>query len=111
MDLTKVEEGLRADLASMDAEIAELTKPPQDSGSIAFGKRIGDGTNEAIDRFNSVGVANDIEVIRENTIRALAKLEEGTYGTCDKCGTEIPEGRLHAVPSSVLCIECARKLP
>ncbi len=111
VDLAEVETRLRTDLESIDAEIGELTKPPEDSGSIAFGKRIGDGTNEAIDRFNAVGVANDLEAIRERTVRALAKLDEGSYGTCDNCGAEIPEGRLQAAPSSVLCIECARKLP
>jgi RNA polymerase-binding transcription factor DksA len=43
----------------------------------------------------------------EDVDRALAKLEEGTYGLCDRCGLAIPEARLEARPSSVLCVGCA----
>jgi DnaK suppressor protein len=37
---------------------------------------------------------------------ALQRLEEGTFGTCAECGTEISEARLRAVPFAVLCITC-----
>ncbi len=109
MEREEIERRLRADLEQIDAEIAELTKPPEAGATIGFGKRIGEGTNEAIDRFTSVGVANDLQAIKERTERALQKLAEGSYGRCDSCGAEIPEGRLHAAPASSLCIECARK--
>lgn len=39
--------------------------------------------------------------------RALARIEEGNYGTCESCGTEIGDARLEAMPVSVLCIDCA----
>jgi len=39
--------------------------------------------------------------------RALQKLEDGTYGICDRCGRLIPEERLEARPWSVLCVEDA----
>lgn len=38
---------------------------------------------------------------------ALAKLDAGTYGTCESCGHTIPEARLEAVPSARYCIDCA----
>jgi RNA polymerase-binding transcription factor DksA len=38
---------------------------------------------------------------------ALAKLDAGTYGACESCGTTIPEARLEAMPSARLCIDCA----
>lgn len=37
---------------------------------------------------------------------ALQRLEEGTYGTCAECGTEISEARLRALPFATLCISC-----
>ena len=40
-------------------------------------------------------------------MRALEKIEEGTYGTCDSCGAEIPAGRLRIAPESALCVSCA----
>ncbi len=38
---------------------------------------------------------------------ALARMDEGTYGTCSECGAEIPEARLEARPLSVRCVRCA----
>ena len=38
--------------------------------------------------------------------RALAKLENGTYGLCDSCGKPIPPARLEAIPQANLCLEC-----
>jgi DnaK suppressor protein len=40
---------------------------------------------------------------------ALKRIEAGTYGTCTRCGKEIPEERLEARPWSALCIEDQRK--
>jgi len=37
--------------------------------------------------------------------RALAKIEEGTYGICDDTGEEIPKGRLEAMPEAVVTVE------
>ena len=85
-----------------------MTKPPEDAGSISFGKRVGEGTTQAIDRFAEVGVAQEIQPIRERLNRALMKLDEGSYGTCDNCGEPIASGRLNAAPESALCIDCAR---
>jgi DnaK suppressor protein len=38
--------------------------------------------------------------------RALEKLDEGTYGTCDDCGRQIPVARLRAVPWATRCVSC-----
>jgi DnaK suppressor protein len=40
---------------------------------------------------------------------ALARLDEGTYGTCVNCGAQIAPERLEAMPWATLCIECKRK--
>ena len=37
---------------------------------------------------------------------ALKRINDGKYGYCLECGKKIPEGRLRAIPSAVLCIEC-----
>ncbi len=38
--------------------------------------------------------------------RALERLEEGTFGTCEKCGRPISPARLRARPVTTLCIDC-----
>ena len=104
----EIAELLRARLEEVQARLAELAKPPEAGTGIGFGKRIGDGTNEAITRRNEIGVGKSLEVTEEKLERALAKLEDGSYGRCDKCGGPIAPARLEAVPESVLCIDCAR---
>ena len=107
LDPRAIEQQLRSRLAETKERIAELTKPPEAGADIGFGKRIGDGTTEAISRFTDVGVANDLHATEKRIERALEKLGEGTYGTCDECGGEIAAGRLRAAPESAVCIQCA----
>jgi DnaK suppressor protein len=104
----EVEQLLRKRLAELEDRLAEFAKAPEPGAGIGFGKRIGDGTNEAISRRNEIGVGNSLLVTEEKLRRALAKLEEGSYGRCDRCGHEIAPGRLEAAPESSLCIDCAR---
>jgi RNA polymerase-binding protein DksA len=40
---------------------------------------------------------------------ALARIEDGTYGTCTNCGKQIPVERLEAYPWASSCIDCARR--
>lgn len=103
-----VEQRLRSRLDEIEARIADLAKAPEPGAGIGFGKRIGDGTSEAISRRNDIGVGNSLLVTEEKLRRALAKLEEGSYGRCDRCGRPIAAGRLEAAPESALCIDCAR---
>ena len=105
---TDVEQLLRSRLEEIQARLAEFAKAPEPGSGIGFGKRIGDGTSEAISRRNDIGVGNSLLVTEEKLTRALAKLEEGSYGRCDRCGGEIAPGRLAAAPESSLCIDCAR---
>lgn len=37
---------------------------------------------------------------------ALARIEQGRYGLCMKCGKRIPQARLEAIPYALLCIDC-----
>jgi DnaK suppressor protein len=94
----------RADLV---ARMAGLTSAPTDSGGISFGKRVGDGTSIAVERLTQVAAHEQLLLQVEEVDRALTKLDEGTYGVCDRCGGAIPEGRLEVHPTAVLCVACA----
>ncbi|WP_309660918.1 TraR/DksA family transcriptional regulator [Sphingomonas sp.] len=41
--------------------------------------------------------------------QALARIEDGGYGECVRCGEEIVVARLEARPEAALCINCARE--
>jgi DnaK suppressor protein len=94
----------------LETELAALTTVPRDPmAAISFGKRIGDGTTEAVERINQTGAANVIAAMLGDVERALEKLVDGTYGVCDNCGEPISEARLEARPWSVLCVSCSAK--
>lgn len=38
--------------------------------------------------------------------KALARIADGTYGTCEECGVEIPVERLEAMPATPYCVNC-----
>jgi DnaK suppressor protein len=40
---------------------------------------------------------------------ALQRIDDGTYGTCVSCSSEIPRERLEANPWASLCIDCKRR--
>ena len=40
---------------------------------------------------------------------ALARLDAGTYGLCERCGQQIGEARLDALPAARTCIGCAAR--
>lgn len=101
---------LAADTVGRGARSPRRAQGAPESGSgIGFGKRIGDGTTEAIGRFTDVGVADSLEAIEAQLERALAKLAEGSYGACDSCGAEIAAGRLRIRPESTVCVDCAAR--
>jgi DnaK suppressor protein len=106
-DLDAVRAELERRRAEAGARVAELAKAPELGQAQGFGKRIGDGTTEAISRLTDIGVGRSLESGLARTERALAKLDEGSYGVCDRCGEAIPERRLEAMPDSVLCVSCA----
>jgi RNA polymerase-binding transcription factor DksA len=43
--------------------------------------------------------------------RALSRINEGTYGTCERCGQPIHPDRLAVLPGVRTCIHCARSGP
>jgi len=42
---------------------------------------------------------------------ALGKIENGTYGMCDRCGKPIDPDRLKILPHANYCMECLNKFP
>jgi len=107
LDLEAIRRELEAHRATTRERVAALAKRPERGTAQGFGKRIGDGTTEAVGRLTEIGVGRSLESTLRRTERALAKLDGGTYGICDRCGEPIEPARLTAMPDSVLCLSCA----
>jgi len=106
MELDAVQTLLAKRRQQLSDELAELTKPPEAGSNLSFGKRIGEGTTEAVERISSSAAARSIAAALADVDRALAKLDEGSYGICDRCGRPITPERLEAIPSATLCVTC-----
>lgn len=52
---------------------------------------------------------NTVDLLRK-VERALARLEDGSYGICESCGQPIPVARLEVLPYSTECVTCARRM-
>jgi len=85
---------------SIGEETEELTFEDNHLGDVAtatFDREMASTLEE-----NSTHVLGEID-------GALARIDEGTYGTCQRCGDSIAEERLEALPWAMLCIDCKRK--
>jgi DnaK suppressor protein len=107
LDLEAVRSELKARRERDRQRLGVLTEHPERGSAVSFGKRIGDGTSEAVSRLTDVGVGESLERGLERTERALTKLDEGTYGLCDACGEQISSGRLKAMPDAIFCLTCS----
>ena len=93
----------------LEAELEGLTHVPRDpTATVSFGKRVGEGTTEAVERIHSTSAARALAAMLDDVRRALAKLAVGSYGTCDGCGRAIPPERLDAIPGGALRGLCRR---
>jgi RNA polymerase-binding transcription factor DksA len=53
------------------------------------------------------GVLDTLEERLKEITDALARIDNGTYGVCQKCGKKIEEPRLEANPAATTCLACA----
>jgi DnaK suppressor protein len=93
--------------AELKLELDRLTAPPTSGAAVSFGKRVGDGTTEAVERLSTTATARSITHSIGDIDRALAKLDDGSYGRCDVCGKEIGAARMEALPAASRCVLCA----
>ena len=96
---------LRDDLESRASALRSGATVP--SGGISFGKRVGEGTSIAIERFTDVAIHDQIIQQLAAVDEALARVAEGTYGVCEVCGRNIAPERLEAIPWAATCVACA----
>ena len=70
---------------------------------------IGDVATATFDREMASTLEDNSNHVLGEIDGALARIEAGTFGTCEACGKPIDEERLQALPWATLCIEDKRK--
>ncbi|WP_327240396.1 TraR/DksA C4-type zinc finger protein [Streptomyces sp. NBC_01318] len=96
---------LRSELEASGVALAGLMR---DSGNGAGDDEADTGTKN-ITREHEMALAANATEMLEQTERALARLDAGTYGLCEICGKPIGKARMQAFPRATLCVEDKQK--
>jgi RNA polymerase-binding transcription factor DksA len=67
-----------------------------------------EGATLAFERAQVTSLLHDAERRLDELADAQARVEAGTYGVCARCGRAIGAERLAAVPTTRVCVDCAR---
>src|SRR5213083_2779485 len=71
-------------------------------------KDLGDQANTAYTREFFFELGNGDRRLLREVVMALQKIEDGSFGTCERCSEPIADKRLDALPFARHCIDCQR---
>lgn len=71
-----------------------------------FEEGFADAAAATAERTEVIGIVESIKRMLDEVDAALARVADGTYGTCANCGNEIPPARLEFRPESIYCVDC-----
>jgi DnaK suppressor protein len=87
---------------SLEDELGEI-------GGAGTDNHLGDTAGAAYDRELDQGLEEGAQQTLDEIDAALARIDDGTYGSCQRCGGQIGEDRLRAIPWARLCIDDQRR--
>ncbi|PZN06859.1 MAG: transcriptional regulator [Bacillota bacterium] len=100
---------IAADLR-FDSDIGRLSLRESVGELSTYDNHPGDVGTETFERAKDVARRRDVQRALHDIDAALARLEEGTYGYCQRCGRPIPRERLEALPATPYCEACAEAM-
>lgn len=89
-----------------DQTLVDITELQRDRLTDSAGDDQADTGTKTFEREQEITLANNILERITQVERALERLDEGSYGWCERCGNPIPVERLAAFPSATLCVTC-----
>jgi DnaK suppressor protein len=110
-DLKAIETQLRNELKDAEAELEQLDDQVRDFGEtseLAEGadNHPGDDSDRLSEQQRLLTIRGQLAERKSDIEHAIEKIDSGTFGTCERCGKEIPLGRLEALPFARYCVEC-----
>lgn len=110
MPTTEQLSSLRASLEEeRGALLAQLAELGVGGDEIEFDENFADSGQVAAEQGETRVLVNQLQDSLNDVQRALAKLDAGGYGTCERCRTDISDARLEAMPATRWCIACASR--
>jgi RNA polymerase-binding transcription factor DksA len=98
---------LEEERASLRAQLSELGFG--EHAGLDYDQNFADSSQVTAERGEAEALAKSLAETLSEVEHALAKIEDGTYGTCENCGQPISPARLEAKPAARHCINCASK--
>jgi DnaK suppressor protein len=94
-----------ARIAAMAVEFEEIVGAT--TGSNTDDEHDPEGSTIAFERAQVAALLVEARAYLMDLDRALARLDSGTYGTCEHCSSPIAPERLAARPATETCVSCA----
>ncbi len=91
-----------SDLKAEADSLAQEREP----GDVQFDEESGEGGTVTVDRERDLALSAQALAAVEEIDAALARIEDKTYGACERCHQPIPKPRLKALPFARLCVAC-----
>jgi DnaK suppressor protein len=104
----QLEEDLRSSRASigeLDNESEELARDSDQEGGVPSNHMADYGTN-VYERERLMTIEQEMRDRVTAIEDALQRMDDGTYGTCERCGKEISLTRLRVMPFTRFCVDC-----
>jgi RNA polymerase-binding transcription factor len=98
----------RKDVEKQLAEISENTFASDQTdmtGEMGFDEEYADAGTATYEREKDLSLVINLRDLLEKIEKAVTKIDEGTYGLCDRCGKPIEKARLKALPYANLCLK------
>ena len=104
-DLQDEQARLRVEHHRAEAALADLIR----DGGDGAGDDQADAGAKTFEREHEMSLANNTADALEQVERALARIDDGSYGVCESCGAAIGKHRLQAFPRATMCRACKEK--
>jgi RNA polymerase-binding transcription factor DksA len=108
-DARRLLEGERSRLQDMvrhfDDERLHVDSEEESTGELShLDQHQAEVASDTFEREKDFSILERIESELDDVERAMRRLEDGTYGTCEACGSSIGDDRLEAIPAARFCV-------
>ena len=113
--LAGIRKELESERSGLQAQLDELTQDSfngtqsEMTGEVGLDDDFADAGSATFERERDLSIQNNIRDLIDQTTRAIQRIDDGNYGTCERCGNPIEAARLKALPHALLCMDCKRR--
>ncbi len=114
-EIDELQARLQHERAELEVQLATIedtsfaTTQSDLSGDVGLDDESADAGTATFEREKDLSIEQNVRDLLQKIDRALKRIEEGSYGLCERCGRPIEKARIKALPYVDLCIKDARE--